>query len=68
MDVLLWEPGDQILADDTVQGPALVTTSNLLSHSRQETLRIEETCDPKYLKSKEYLVTLFWKMFQKDSF
>ncbi len=43
-------PGDQILADDTVQGPALVGPGHLLSHRGEEALWVEESRDPENLK------------------
>jgi hypothetical protein len=43
-------PGDQILADDTVQGPALVGPGHLLPHRGEEALWIEESRDPENLK------------------
>jgi hypothetical protein len=54
VDVLLGEPGDQILTDDTIQGPALVAASYLLPHGCQKALGIEETCDPKHLKNNNF--------------
>ncbi len=50
VNVFFGEPCDQILTDHTVEGPTLVTSSHLLSHCGQETLRVEETRHPENLK------------------
>ncbi len=49
VDVFFGESGDQVLANDAVQGPAFVTPSHLLAHGREEALRVEEPRDPEYL-------------------
>ena len=53
VNVLLGEARHQILADDGVEGPALVRAGHLLSHGRQEALRVEEASDPEHLMGKE---------------
>lgn len=50
VDVLLGEPGHQVLTDDAVQGPAFVAPRHLLPHGRQETLRVEKSGHPEDLK------------------
>ena len=53
MNVLLGEARHQILADDGVEGPALVRAGHLLPHGRQEALRVEEASHPEHLMGKE---------------
>ena len=53
VNVLLGEARHQILADDGVEGPALVRAGHLLPHGRQEALRVEEASDPEHLMGKE---------------
>jgi len=50
VNVFLGEPGHQVLADDAVEGPTLVTAGHLLAHRGQETLRVEEAGNPENLK------------------
>ena len=52
MNVFFGESRDQILTDDAVEGPTLVTSGHLLSHRGQETLRVEEPGHPENLKKK----------------
>ena len=49
VNVLLGEPGDQILTDDRVESPPLVTSGHFLSHGGQEALGVEEPSHPKHL-------------------
>ena len=51
VDLVLAVPGDQVLGDHTVQGPALVGASHLLLHGREEALGIEEARHPEDLGS-----------------
>ena len=53
MNVLLGEARHQVLADDGVEGPALVRAGHLLSHGRQEALRVEEASHPEHLIGEE---------------
>ena len=53
VNVLLGEARHQILADDGVEGPALVRAGHLLSHGRQEALRVEEASHPEHLIREE---------------
>ena len=46
MNVIFGKSGDQILTNDAVQGPALVSSGHLLSHCCKKTLRIEESSWP----------------------
>ena len=50
VDVLLGEPGHQVLANDAVQGPAFVASRHLLSHGRQEALWVEKPGHPEDLR------------------
>ena len=45
-DVLLHHPCHFVVDNDTVQSPAFVCSSHLLSHGRDEALRIEEASHP----------------------
>lgn len=52
VDVFLGEPGNQVLADDAVQGPTLVAPGDLLPHGCQEPLRVEEPRHPENLTNR----------------
>ena len=45
-DVLLHHPCHFVVDNDTVQGPAFVCSGHLLSHGRDEALRVEEASHP----------------------
>ena len=53
MNILFSKSCHQILTNHTVQSPAFVTSGNFLSHSCQETLRVEKSSHPKYLKVRQ---------------
>ena len=51
VNVLPREPCYQVLTDHTVKCPSLVQPRHLLSHSCEESLRVEEASDPEHLGS-----------------
>ena len=46
MNILLHHFSDVVVQNDRVEGPALVSTCDLLPHGRQEALRVKEPSHP----------------------